>query len=205
MRIALAMLVSAAIGVLLVAPWIDWPFPAGWVGVALMLGAAIAMRHHWNLRAETRGDEPGEPEREVWHGLASTSLIGAQIATSLYFAGPALALHSAAAHHLGRTTWTLIGGAVVSWFILHRREVQRDERDLAIVASANRISGHVLVALIISLAVTFGFTPPERLAPMSHAFLAHLLLLTLVASSLVNHALQLWGYRRDALVSGSSE
>ncbi|GMV29078.1 MAG: hypothetical protein AMXMBFR59_12030 [Rhodanobacteraceae bacterium] len=205
MHIALAMLASAAIGVLLVGPWIDWPFPEGWIGVALMLAAAFAMRHHWSRRAETRGDEPGEPEREVWHGLASTSLIGAQIATSLYLAGPALALHSSAAHHLGRTTWTLIGGAVISWFILHRREVQRDERDLAIVAGAHRISGHVLAVLIVGLAVTLGFTPPERLAPMSHVFLAHVLLLTLVVSSLVNHALQLWGYRRDARAAGSSE
>jgi hypothetical protein len=203
MRIALVMLASAVVGILLVGPWIDWPFPEGWVGVALMLAAAFAMRRHWDRRAETRGDEPGEPEREVWHGLASTSLIGAQIATTLYLAGPALALHSDAAHHLGRTTWTLIGGAVASWFILHRREVQRDERDRAIVADANRISGHVLAVLIVALAVLLGFTPPQRLAPMSHVFLAHLLLLTLVVSSLVNHALQLWGYRRDTPALGN--
>jgi hypothetical protein len=180
MRIALVMLASAVVGILLVGPWIDWPFPEGWVGVALMLAAAFAMRRHWDRRAETRGDEPGEPEREVWHGLASTSLIGAQIATTLYLAGPALALHSDAAHHLGRTTWTLIGGAV-----------------------ANRISGHVLAVLIVALAVLLGFTPPQRLAPMSHVFLAHLLLLTLVVSSLVNHALQLWGYRRDTPALGN--
>lgn len=203
MRIVLVMLVSAAVGVLLVAPWIDWPFPESYVGVALMLAAAVAMRHHWTQRAATHGDEPGEPEREVWHGLASTSLIGAQIATTLYLAGPGLVLHSAAAHHLGRTTWTLIGGAIASWFILHRREVQRDERDRAIVADANRLSGHVLAILIVIVAVTLGFTPPERLAPMSHVFLAHVLLLTLVVSSLVNHALQLWGYRRDTLAAGS--
>ena len=198
MRIALAMLVSAAIGVLLVAPWIDWPFPAGWVGVALMLGAAIAMRHHWNLRAETRGDEPGEPEREVWHGLASTSLIGAQIATSLYFAGPALALHSAAAHHLGRTTWTLIGGAVLSWYLLHRREPLEDERDLAIQSRAQKTAATVLAVLIITVSVTLAFNPPERLAPLSYAFIANVLMLLLVISSLVRHAVELWSYQRDA-------
>lgn len=204
MRIFLVIALSAAIGVLLVGPWIDWPLQEGYVGVVLMLATAFAMRHHWQRRAATRGDEPGEPEREVWHGLASTSLIGAQIATSLYFAGPALALHSAAAHQLGRTTWTLIAGAVASWFILHRREVHRDERDRGIIAFADRISGHVLAVLIIVIAVTLGFTPPQQLAPMSHVFLAHVLLLTLAVSSLVNHALQLWGYRRDALAAASN-
>jgi hypothetical protein len=198
MRIVLVMLLSAVIGALLVGPWIDWPFSPGYVGVVLMLAAAVVMRRHWQVRAETRGDEPGEPEREVWHGLASTSLIGAQIATALYLAGPGLLLHSASAHALGRTTWTLIAGAVASWFILHRREVRRDERDRAIAAHASRVSSHVLAVLVVILAVTLGFTPPARLAPMSHVFLAHLLLLTLVVASLVNHALQLWGYRRDA-------
>jgi hypothetical protein len=198
MRIVLVMLLSAAVGALLAGPWIDWPLHEGYVGVLLMLAAAVAMRQHWQWRAATRGDEPGEPEREIWHGLASTSLIGAQIATALFLAGPALALHSPQVHQLGRTTWTLIAGAVASWFILHRREVQRDERDRAIVTQANRVSGHVLAALIVVLAVTLGFSPPQRLAPMSHVFLAHLLLLTLVISSLVSHVLQLWGYRRDA-------
>lgn len=198
MHIALVMLLSALVGALLAGPWIDWPLHEGYVGVVLMVGTALVLRHHWKRRAQTRGDEPGEPEREVWHGLASTSLIGAQIATTLFLAGPGLALHSAHAHQLGKTTWALIAGAVASWFILHRREVQRDERDRAIVTQANRVSGHVLAVLIIVLAVTLGFTPPQRLAPMSHVFLAHLLLLTLVVSSLVSHALQLWGYRRDA-------
>ncbi len=198
MRIALVILLSAVVGALLAGPWIDWPLREGYVGVVLMIGAALVLRRHWQRRADTRGDEPGEPEREVWHGLASTSLIGAQIATTLFLAGPGIALHSPQAHQLGQTTWMLIAGAIVSWFILHRREVQRDERDRAIVTQASRVSGHVLVVLVVVLAVTLGFTPPQRLAPMSHVFLAHLLLLTLVISSLVNHALQLWGYRRDA-------
>jgi hypothetical protein len=157
MRIALVMFASAAVGVLLVGPWIDWPFPESYVGVALMLAAAFAMRRHWDHRAATRGDDPGEPEREVWHGLASTSLIGAQLATMLYLVGPSLALHSDAAHRLGRTTWILIGGAIASWYVLHRREVARDERDRAIVADANRISGHVLAALVVHALQLWGY------------------------------------------------
>ncbi len=85
------------------------------------------------------------------------------------------------------------------------REVHRDERDRAIIADANRISGHVLALLIVVIAVTIGFTPPQYLAPMSHVFLAHLLLLTLAVASLVNHALQLWGYRRDSLIAAGAE
>lgn len=197
MRIALVMLLSAVIGMLLASPWIDWPLHEGYVGVVLMVGAALILRRRWQRRAETRGDEPGEPEREVWHGLASTSLIGAQIATALLLAGPGLVLHSPQAYQLGRTTWTLIAGAIVSWLILHRREVQRDERDQAIVTQANRVSGQVLAVLVVVLAVTLGFTPPQRLASMSHVFLAHLLLLSLVTASLVGHVVQLWDYRRD--------
>ncbi|ODV16433.1 MAG: hypothetical protein ABT27_20215 [Lysobacteraceae bacterium SCN 69-25] len=198
MRILFVILLSAACGVLLAGPWIDWPFPPGQIGLVLMLAAALVLRRYWAQRATQRGDEPGEPEREVWHGLASTSLIGAQLATALYLAGPGLALHSAQASALGRTTWTLIAGAVASWFILHRREVPRDERDLAIAAHAQRLSSQVLVALVVALALLLGFTPPTWLAPMSHVFLAHLLLLSLVLASLAHHALQLWGYRDDA-------
>ncbi|HVH35196.1 MAG TPA: hypothetical protein VM847_13915 [Tahibacter sp.] len=198
MRILVVILLSAACGVLLAGPWIDWPFPPGQIGLVLMLAAALALRRYWARRAARRGDEPGEPEREVWHGLASTSLIGAQIATALYLAGPGLALHSTQAHALGATAWTLIAGAVASWFILHRREVPRDERDLAIAARAHRLSGHVLATLVVALALLLGFTPPARLQPMSHVFLAHLLLMSLVLASLAHHALQLWGYRDDA-------
>lgn len=198
MRIALVMLLSAALGVLLAAPWIDWPLREGYVGAILMVGTALLMRRHWRRRAETHGDEPGEPEREVWHGLASTSLIGAQVATALLLAGPGLSLHSAAAQHLGVTAWTLVAGALVSWYILHRREVQRDERDRAIAAQADRAAHTVLGVLIVALAVSLGFNPPERLLAMSHVFVGHILLLTLIAASLVRHVRQLHGYRRDA-------
>lgn len=199
MRIALVMLLSAAVGVLLAAPWIDWPLHEGYVGVILMVGAALLLRRYWQRRAETRGDEPGEPEREVWHGLASTSLIGAQVTTALLLAGPGLSLHSPAAHRLGITAWTLVAGAVASWYILHRREVQRDERDRAIAARADRAAHTVLAVLIVILAVSLGFNPPQRLQAMSHVFLGHVLLLTLIAASLVRHVLQLRGYGRDAL------
>lgn len=202
MRIAVVILLSALVGLLLSAPWIDWPLPEGLIGAGLMLAAAAGLRRHWQHRAQTRGDEPGEPEREVWHGLASTSLIGAHIATTLVLAGPGAALQDLAVlHHPGRTTWLLIGGAVASYFILHRREVQRDERDRAIAEQATRVSGLVLASLVVVLAVTLGFTPAARLAPMSHVFLAHLLLLALMLSSLTDHAVRLWGYRRDTLLA----
>lgn len=204
MRITLVMLFSAVIGALLAGPWIDWPLHEGYIGAGLMIAAALVLRRHWQQRAETRGDEPGEPEREVWHGLASTSLIGAQIATALFLAGPDLALRGPEAQDLGRTAWTLIAGALLSWLILHRREVQRDERDRAILAQATRASGHVLAVLVVALAVILGSTPPQRLPPLSHAFLAHLLLLILVISNLVGHSLQLWGYRRDTQPGGDA-
>jgi len=198
MRIVLVLLLSAAAGVLLAGPWIDWPLHEGYIGGILMIGTAFALRHYWQRRADTRGDEPGEPEREVWHGLASTSLIGAYVVTALLLAGPGLSLHSAATLRLGITAWTLVAGAVVSWYILHRREVRRDERDQAIAARANNAAHTVLAVLIVIIAVSLGFNPPQRLQAMSHVFLGHVLLLTLVAASLVRHVLQLRGYQRDA-------
>jgi cytochrome c oxidase assembly factor CtaG len=197
MRIALVMLLSAGVGVLLAGPWIDWPLHEGYIGVLLMVGAALYMRRHWQQRAERRGDEPGEPEREVWHGLASTSLIGAQVTTALVLAGPGLSLHSATTQRLGVTAWTLVAGAVVSWYLLHRREVRRDERDRAIDARASYAAHTVLAVLIVIIAVSLGLNPPQRLPAMSHVFLGHVLLLTLVASSLVRHVLQLCSYQRD--------
>lgn len=203
MQIALVILISALTGALLAGPWIDWPTSEGLVGVALMIGAALYMRRHWRQRAALEGDEPGEPEQEVWHGLASTSLIGAQMLTALLVAGPAMQMHSAASNRLGAMTWTLIGGALLSWYILHRREVVKDERDRAIDARATSISAITLALSIIGISIALGFNPPERLQPMTHAFLANVLMLTLVFSSLVRHALQLWGYRRDAQGAGA--
>lgn len=197
MRITVVFLLSALIGTLLAGPWIDWPVREGWLGVALMFGAAFYMRWHWQQRA-ARGDEPGEREQELWHGFASTSLIGAQIVTSLWLAGPGMLMHSAASNRLGELTWTLIAGAVFSWYLLHRREPVKDERDLAIQARSQKVSATVLAVLIVTLSVTLAFNPPERLAPLSFAFLANVLLLLLVIASLVRHVVELWSYQRDA-------
>jgi hypothetical protein len=198
MRIVVVFLLSALVGTLLAGPWIDWPIQEGWLGVALMVGAALYMRRHWQRRAAERGDEPGEREQEIWHGFASTSLIGAQIVTSLWLAGPGMLMHSAASNRLGILTWTLVGGAVLSWYLLHRREPLKDERDLAIQAQAQKASATVLALLIVTVSVTLAFNPPERLAPLSFAFLANVLLLLLVIASLVRHAVELWSYQRDA-------
>ena len=199
-KIAVVLTGALAFGFALAYPLIAWPIKVGYLGFAVMLASAWAARVHWDRRRERVGDEPGAPEREVWHCMAANAVVGGHLLGVLV--QPGFDMHSVAGHAHAVDNWTLIGGAVASYFVLHNSGVKQDERDRAIAARAANAGYWALVAMIVVLLLILGFAPRHILAPLTHQVLAHVLIEILVAATLVQSAVQLIGYRRDALPAG---
>lgn len=196
----LAVLVgSLAFGFALAFPVIDWPIKVGYLGCAVMIATAWAARVYWDRRQARVGDDPGAPEREVWHYLATTAVVGGHLIGIIV--QPGFDMHSAVGHAHAVNNWTLIGGAIASYFVLHNSEAKRDERDKAISAQAISVGYGTLIFLLIVLLLNLGFAPKRILEPFSHQLLAHVLIAALALASLAQSVAQLVGYRRDALSS----
>jgi hypothetical protein len=189
-------LLSAAFGLLLASGEVDWHFRASWVGVAAMLASAWAARRYWqSLRPE---NGPGSPERELWHGLASYSLIAGFLGLTLWRMGPALELHSLAGHRMGIDSWTLVIGTLVSYAIARDPEPRKDERD-ALIATRGQRTGYYSLLLMLVIAIPLlGFGEHTVIARLNQAMLAHLLILMLTVHYLIQQAAQLYWYAIDA-------
>jgi MFS family permease len=183
-------------GFLLSYPWIDWPIREGYLGVALMIAGAWAAHRRWESRRKVTGDDPGAPEREVWHCLATTAVVGGHLVGILV--QPGFDMHSDVFNRHFVDNWILIGGAIASYFVLHDEHAKRDERDLAIAARGTSVGYGAVIFLIIVLALNLGFASREKLAPLTHPLLANVLIAILVFASLAQSVAQLIGYRRDA-------
>jgi L-asparagine transporter-like permease len=183
-------------GFLLSYPLIPWPIKVGYLGIAIMIVSAWIMHRRWETRRKTTGDDPGAPEREVWHCMATTAVVGGHLIGILV--QPGFEMHTDASHMHFANNWMLIGGAVVSYFVLHDEEAKRDERDLAISARGITVGYATLTVLLIVLILHLGFAPKSMLAPLTHPLLAHVLIAILVFTSLAHSVAQLVAYRRDA-------
>lgn len=191
---------SAAFGLLLASGLVHWPFPASGIGVAAMLASAWAARRYWqSLRTE---DGPGSPERELWHGLASYSLIAAFLALTLWRMGPALELHSLAGHRMGIDSWTLVIGMLVSYAIARDPEPRKDERDALFAMRGQRAGYYSLLLMLVIAIPLLGFSDHTVIARMNQPMLAHLLILMLTAHYLITQAVQLRLYANDAAAAG---
>ena len=73
-KIAFVVFAGLAFGLLLTLPGISWLIRPGWLGAAALVGAAYAARRHWDRR--DGGYDPAAPERETWHALAGSALVG---------------------------------------------------------------------------------------------------------------------------------
>ncbi|MEO7793890.1 MAG: hypothetical protein ABIV06_03890, partial [Thermoanaerobaculia bacterium] len=82
MKIYSVLWLSVGVGCALVLLQGHLPVRPGYLGVALMLASAIAVRSHWRKADADSG--PGSPERELWHCLATTALIAGHLVTSLW-------------------------------------------------------------------------------------------------------------------------
>lgn len=93
----------------------------------------------------------------------------------------------------------LIAWIVLSWIIRARwkDEVQEDERDRDIAARAGGCGRGALVFCVITIVVTLGLSPSEKLAWATPLVVANMLVIGLVWSSLLEHAAAAVHYGRD--------
>lgn len=199
------------VGLLFVAAVATWLLLAGpdrVLGIdAGNLGVAVLMTVSWGSlvvvsRLPGRGIEtavsPGE--WRAWIAFAFTAVIAAYAVTHAgAFRGPPL-WQNPDAQRVGRT----IALMVIAWGIvsavLHQRwrdRVQQDERDRKIEARAGAWARIALSVAAIALAVLLGFTPGDRLAWAPPPMIAHLIVLALIASSLVETGYTALAYWRD--------
>lgn len=184
------LLLGAAIAVLADAS----PVRPGLLGFVLMLAAALALRRHWLGQAWAA---PGSPERSMWVGLATSSVVLGHMLTSLWRLGPALQLHTPAGDALAVDSWSLVAGGALAWWLTREHTPRRDERDRAIDALGMRWSYSALLALLLPSVLLLGFGDDHDL-PLSRPYIAHLLIAAMLASIAIGQAVRLTVYRRDA-------
>jgi hypothetical protein len=194
LRIGLVLLLSLVAGSALVLLQGVLPVRPGYLGVALMLVSAMAVRRHWrNLDADS---EPGSPERELWHCLATTALIAGHLVSSLWLAGPGMTLHSVAVHAMAIDNWTLVLGALLSFRIARDPEPRSDERDTLFAARSVRAAYATLIGELCMVILILGFGAELGLPVLSLPLVAHVLIVCLMVASMVRCAVQLAAYAR---------
>lgn len=174
-------------------PW--WIVPPGWWGLAAMTLFALAARQRWFGLALAA---PGSPERGLWIGLGSGAVLAGHMGASLYRIGANMVIHSPQVHAFASDSWLLVLGGVLAWAIARDPRPRHDERDAQIATLGLRWSHYTLVGLIgVGLMpLAYGWTPGVR--ALSHAMIAHLLIIALIVSWVVDSFIRLREYQRDA-------
>jgi hypothetical protein len=174
------------------------PVSPGLLGAAAMVAVALAARRRWfGLDLAP----PGSPERTLWVMLGSNAVIGGHLVTALAAIGSGMVMHSAQAHALGIDSWTLVAGGAIAWAVARDPEPRHDERDAQIAHVGLRWAHGVLVALLIAGLVPLGFGWGASVRALSHPMIAHLVIVALLASVLVDAVVRLGAYRRDAALA----
>lgn len=171
------------------------PVPSGLIGVALMLLAALAVRRRWGLLADAA---PGTPERQLWVSLAGHAVVGAHLLTTLLHIGPRMLMHTPKVHAMGIDSWTLVGGALLAYWIAREPHPRSDERDAHIAVQGLRAGYYVLVLALIALILVLGFVQGGAVGQLTHPMIAHGLILLLILSVLVDAFERLRRYAQDA-------
>lgn len=121
------------------------------------------------------------------------------IAHAAVFQGPPL-YRNPDAGRVGRNVAML----AIAWMVLSnvlgarwRAKVQEDERDRAIEARAASFARTSLALYVIGLAVMLGFSPAEKLAWAPLPMVAHLLVIGLILSCMVEYGVTAVAYWRD--------
>jgi hypothetical protein len=194
------------VGLALVAFWVLLAGPEEILGLDLGgfgigLSALVAWLAIHGISAAPRGvlDESVSPgEWKAWVGAGFSALVvGYQLTKADVIAG------ATDVHDLGRIgrniVLLLIAWAVVSWVLQQRWKgaVLADERDRDIEVRAAKWGRTSTCVAVIGIAVTLGLTPAARLAWATPIVVAHMLILALVVSSLVEYAVSGVSYWRD--------
>lgn len=190
-RIIGVLAISMAFGASLAWPLFDWPIRPGWIGAAVLLLVAAAVRRHWNARGRAAGDDPGARERQSWHALAALGVLSGHMIAALL---QQVDLHVGRGNTLALDNWTLLAAAAVGWFIVRAPRMVKDERDREMAARGAHVGHATLTVLLVCLLLTLGFSPPpvvERLQPF---VLGNLLVVLILLAALAKHVTQLAGY-----------
>ena len=184
-----------AFGALLAWPWVNWPVRPGWIGGALLVMAAIAVRRHWNRR-RVIGDDPGARERRSWHALAGLAVICGHLIASL---AQGVDLHVGGENTLALDNWTLIGGAAAAWLIVRAPVMEKDARDREMANRGVRVGYGTLIGLVVVLLLTLGFAPPHMAGRLEPFVLGNVLVVVVLLAVMADQATRLIGYWSAAL------
>jgi hypothetical protein len=199
--VGLLVLASTGLWLLMAGPNRLLGLDLGSLGVALLIaatwGALFAVA---KLPAHGIENEISPGEWRAWIALAFTAVIAVySIAHAPVFQGPPL-WRNPDANRVGRNIALL----VIAWAVLSRvlatrwdGRIQQDERDREIESKANGWARTSLSVFAIGIAVLLGFTPTERLAWAPPPMIAHLLVIGLIMSCLVDYAYTAIAYWRD--------
>ncbi|MBS0576491.1 MAG: hypothetical protein JSS45_08730 [Proteobacteria bacterium] len=191
---------------LFVLPDIDLGWPGG---LAVLAAAWLIWYQLWlTLRASAQAAQRGElakaaaspGEQGAWIGLLFTAAI------LVYFAlrSPLMVAADGGLAPEATSIGRHIGMLVVGWLVVmqvlrnHWRDrVEADERDRTIEARANGWARGSISVFVVGLAVTFAFTPVERLHWAQPMMVSNLLMMGLVASCALEYAVTAVAYWRD--------
>ncbi len=199
---------AGLVGVAAVALWMLLAGPAkvlgidtGSAGVALMLIVAWGSLYAIGRMPDGGiGHAVSPGEWRAWLAFGFTAAIAAYaIVHAAVFQGPPL-FRNPDAGRIGRN----IAMLAIAWMVLShllgarwRAKVQTDERDRAIEARAASCASTTLGVYVIGLAVMLGFSPSEKLAWAPPPMIAHLLVVGLILSCVVEYGVTAVSYWRD--------
>ncbi len=175
----------------------------GGFGMTLLIGVAWAALYGVSNIPQgefERGVSPGE--WKAWIGFGFMLVATAFFFVRVYAQGGDVYPHPHAPIMAGVARDLVL--LLVAWIVLTqvvsarwKGRVLQDERDREIEAKAADWGRGALVFVIIGLAVTFGFTPADRLQWVTHAMVANLLVFALMWGWLVEYAATVAMYVHD--------
>ena len=159
--------------------------PMAWIGSVIFVAAVwfcVDAVHRIPSSDDETRIAPGE-----WQAWIGVAFVGAVIASSLLNADvfrPNLPIsHNPEAGKVGQHIGTLFVAWLVLAAVLKQRwagKVQADERDVRIELVAGQWARGATAFCVIGIAVTLGFSDPERLREVSYPFIAQMLMLALL-------------------------
>ncbi len=197
----LVIVASIALWLLLAGPATVLGIDTGNAGVALLMTAAwVSLYAISRMRDGGIGQAVSPGEWRAWLAFGFTAAIAVYaIAHAAVFQGPPL-YRNPDAGRVGRNVAML----AIAWMVLSnvlgarwRAKVQEDERDRAIEARAASFARTSLALYVIGLAVMLGFSPAEKLAWAPLPMVAHLLVIGLILSCMVEYGVTAVAYWRD--------
>jgi hypothetical protein len=197
----LVIVASIALWLLLAGPATVLGIDTGNAGVALLMTAAwVSLYAISRMPDGGIGQAVSPGEWRAWLAFGFTAAIAVYaIAHAAVFQGPPL-YRNPDAGRVGRNVAML----AIAWMVLSnvlgarwRAKVQEDERDRAIEARAASFARTSLALYVIGLAVMLGFSPAEKLAWAPLPMVAHLLVIGLILSCMVEYGVTAVAYWRD--------